>query len=118
MNRKLVIKPITTTDFNERAQIDMVDFQSVPDGKFKYILNYQDHATKFVILRSLQIKRATHLDLELQKYYTMTMAAKSVINEPKNFWPECVIVHGQGRHPQSLGNIERSNQDVKHMLRT
>lgn len=35
MNRKLVIKPITTADFNERAQIDLADFQSVPDGKFK-----------------------------------------------------------------------------------
>ncbi|KAF0707049.1 KRAB-A domain-containing protein 2-like, partial [Aphis craccivora] len=42
MNRKLVIKPITTADFNKRAQIDLVDFQSVPDGKFKWILNYQD----------------------------------------------------------------------------
>ncbi|KAE9523492.1 hypothetical protein AGLY_016044 [Aphis glycines] len=30
MNRKIVIKPITATDFNERAQIDLMDFQSVP----------------------------------------------------------------------------------------
>jgi len=39
MNRKIVIKPITATDFNERAQIDLMDFQSVPVWKFKWILN-------------------------------------------------------------------------------
>ena len=31
-----------------------------------------------------------------------------------SLWLECVIVH---RHPQSQGSIERSNQDVEHMLR-
>eukprot|EP00102_Acyrthosiphon_pisum_P013097 XP_008182522.1 PREDICTED: KRAB-A domain-containing protein 2-like [Acyrthosiphon pisum] len=41
----------------------------------------------------------------------------SVINELKDLWPECVIVHGRPRHPQSQGSIERSNQDVEHMLR-
>ncbi|KAL4132528.1 hypothetical protein QTP88_009662 [Uroleucon formosanum] len=41
----------------------------------------------------------------------------SVINELKDIWPECVIVHGRPRHPQSQGSIKRSNQDVEHMLR-
>jgi len=36
----------------------------------------------------------------------------SVINELKDLWPECVIVHGHPRHPPSQGSIERSNQDV------
>lgn len=39
-NRKLIIKPIITKDFNERGQIDLVDFQSTPDGKYKWIMNY------------------------------------------------------------------------------
>ncbi|XP_029348381.1 KRAB-A domain-containing protein 2-like, partial [Acyrthosiphon pisum] len=130
MNRKLVIKPITTADFNERAQIDLVDFQSVPDGKFKWILNYQDHATKFVILRPLESKRATEVANELLSILLTFGAPKilqsdngrefvnSVINELKDLWPECVIVHGRPRHPQSQGSIERSNQDIEHMLRT
>uniref|UniRef100_A0A2S2P6X4 Uncharacterized protein n=1 Tax=Schizaphis graminum TaxID=13262 RepID=A0A2S2P6X4_SCHGA len=43
---------IVTKDFNERSQIiALIDFQSVPDEKFKLILNYQDHNTKFVCLR-------------------------------------------------------------------
>ncbi|KAL4120448.1 hypothetical protein QTP88_013139 [Uroleucon formosanum] len=126
---KLVIKPITTADFNERAQIDFVDFQSVPDGKFKWILNYQNHATKFVILRPLESKRATEVAYELLSILLTFGAPKilqsdngrefvnSVINELKDLWPECVIVHGRPRHPQSQGSIERSNQDVEHMLR-
>lgn len=32
--------------------------QSQPDGPFKYILNYQDHLTKFVRLRPLKTKTA------------------------------------------------------------
>jgi len=35
MNRKFVIKPITAVDFNEKARIDLEDFQLVSDGKFK-----------------------------------------------------------------------------------
>ena len=31
-------------------------------------------------------------------------------------WPECVIVNGRPRHPESQGSIERSNHDIEHML--
>lgn len=34
-----------------------------------------------------------------------------------NVWPDCKIVHGSPRHPQTQGSVERSNQDVKNMLR-
>jgi len=50
MKRILIIKSITTTNSNERAQIDIVNFQSVSDKKFKWILNHQDHTTKFIII--------------------------------------------------------------------
>lgn len=101
MNRKLVIKPIITADFNERVQIYLVDFQSVPDGKFKWILNYQDYATKYVILKPLEIKRATEVANGLLSILLTFGAPKilqsdngrefvnSVINELKNLWHEC-----------------------------
>lgn len=41
----------------------------------------------------------------------------SVVNELKYLWPECVIVHGHPKHPQSQRIIERTYQDVEHMLR-
>jgi len=40
-----------------------------------------------------------------------------VLDDLKQLWPECVIVHRRPRHPQSQGSIERANQDVEHMLR-
>ena len=42
----LVIKPILSKNFNDRAQIDLIDYQSLPDGEFKWILHYQDHLSK------------------------------------------------------------------------
>lgn len=32
--------------------------QSEPNGEYKFILNYQNHLTKYVILRPLETKRA------------------------------------------------------------
>lgn len=51
--KKIVVKPILSSDFSERGQIDLIDFQSSPSGNYKWILNYQDHSTKFVVLRPL-----------------------------------------------------------------
>ncbi|KAL4113234.1 hypothetical protein QTP88_016893 [Uroleucon formosanum] len=127
---KLVIKPITTADFNERAQIDLVNFQSVPDGKFKWILNYQDHATKFVILRPLESKRATEVANELLSILLTFGAPKilqsdngrefvnSIINELKDLWPECVIVHGRPRHPQKWFSSECLKKSITQFLTT
>ncbi|XP_025414391.1 KRAB-A domain-containing protein 2-like [Sipha flava] len=128
-NRKLVIKPIVSKDFNERGQVDLVDFQSLPDGKYKWILNYQDHHTKFISLFPLESKRAVEVASNLLTIFLTFSAPKvlqsdngrefvnSVINEIKELWSECIIVHGRPRHPQSQGSIERSNQDVENMLR-
>jgi len=129
VNRKLVIKPILSKDFNERGQVDLIDFQSLPDGKYKWILNYQDHHTKFISLLPLESKRAVDVASNLLTIFLTFGAPKilqsdngrefvnSIINEIKELWPECIIVHGRPRHPQSQGSIERSNQDIENMLR-
>ena len=36
---KLVVKPILSADFNSRGQVDMVDFQSVPDNEYKWMMH-------------------------------------------------------------------------------
>lgn len=56
VNRKLVIKSIISKDFNERGQVDLIDFQSLLDGKYKWILNYQYHYTKFISILPLESK--------------------------------------------------------------
>ncbi|XP_008182430.1 KRAB-A domain-containing protein 2-like [Acyrthosiphon pisum] len=78
MNRKLVIKPIISKDFNERGQVDLVDFQSVPDGKFKWILNYQDHSTKFLSLRPIESKRASEVANNLLSIF-LTFGAPKIL---------------------------------------
>ena len=51
IRKLLVIKPIVSHDFNNRCQVDLINIQSQLDGDFRFILNYQDHLTKFVNLR-------------------------------------------------------------------
>ncbi|KAE9544391.1 hypothetical protein AGLY_001570 [Aphis glycines] len=93
-------------------------------------MNYQDHATKYLYLRPLTSKRATEIAHELLKIFLEQGAPQTlqsdngreftakIIEELAELWPECKIVHGWPRHPQSQGSVERSNQDVENMLRT
>ena len=36
----MVFKPIVVQDFNDRAQIDLVNFQTCPDGSYQCVLHY------------------------------------------------------------------------------
>lgn len=129
-NRKgMVVRPILSKDFNTRGQVDLIDLQSSADGEYKWLLNYQDHATKYLHLRPLRTKRAAEVAIELVKIFLEFGAphilqsdngrefTASVIQEIMEYWPDCRIVHGRPRHPQSQGSVERSNQDVENMLR-
>jgi hypothetical protein len=46
--RKLVagIKNIVTKGSDVRGKVNLIDFQSMPDGEFKFLLNYIDHGIK------------------------------------------------------------------------
>lgn len=68
-HKGVVIKPIISDGFNARGQVDLIDFQSCPDGEYKFLMNYQDHATKFVQLRPLKSKRADDVAQELYKIF-------------------------------------------------
>ncbi len=59
------VKPLRSQIFLSRIQIDLVDMQSLKDGDYKYILNIQDHFTKFNILRPLKSKQAKDVADEL-----------------------------------------------------
>ena len=61
----VVVKPILSSEFNSRSQVDLVDMQSFPQGQFKWIIVYQCHHTKFVILRPLSSKRAAEVAIQL-----------------------------------------------------
>lgn len=126
--RGLVSKPILHSEMNSRCQVDLIDMQSQQDHGFKFIMVYQDHLTKFVLLRSLQSKRAEEVAYQLTDIF-LTFGApcilhsdngrefvNAVINEVISYWPEVKLVHGKPRHSQSQGSVERANQDIEKML--
>ena len=107
---------------------DLIDYQSSPDGLYKYVLVAQDHATKFVVLRSLCTKEAPTVASHLFEIFCCFGAPKilhsdngrefvnQVIQELKTLWPELVLVNGKPRHPQSQGSVERANADIIKMI--
>lgn len=129
IHTNLTIKPIISTNFNSRGQVDLMDFQSCPDKNYKWLFNYQDHLTKLLFLRPLQTKTANEVANELLKIFLEVGGpsilqsdngrefTNSLISELVKMWPTLKILHGRPRHPQSQGSIERSNQDVENMLR-
>ena len=66
----LVVRPILSSEMNLRCQVELIDIQAQPDKIFKFILVYQDHLTKFVLLRPLTHKRAKML---LAFYWTFLL---------------------------------------------
>ncbi|XP_060848321.1 KRAB-A domain-containing protein 2-like [Rhopalosiphum padi] len=92
-------------------------------------MNYQDHNTKFLLLHPLESKRAIEVANKLLTIFLKFGAPKilqsdngrefvnSIIKKLKDLWPQCTIVHGRPRHPQSQGSVERSNQDIENMIR-
>jgi hypothetical protein len=42
------LRPIITHGFGVRGQVDLIDFQLMPDGVFHFLLNYIDHGIKIL----------------------------------------------------------------------
>ncbi|XP_060842993.1 KRAB-A domain-containing protein 2-like [Rhopalosiphum padi] len=130
VKKGLVVKPILSSELNSRCQVDLIEMQAQPDGDYKFIMVYQDHLTKFVILRPLTHKRAEEVAYVLIDIFTTFGApailqsdngrefANKVIIELCSMWEELKIVHGKPRHSQSQGSVERANQDIQNILAT
>ena len=58
-------QPIFTRGMEVRAQIYLIDYQSMPDRQFNSVLDYQDHGIKFCILWPLTQKTHRAVALEL-----------------------------------------------------
>jgi transposase InsO family protein len=77
--KRIVVKPILHNEMNSRCQVDLIDMQSNPDPDIKFILVYQDHLTKFVLLRSLHNKRADEVAYHLLDIFT-TFGAPNILH--------------------------------------
>ncbi|XP_045135274.1 SCAN domain-containing protein 3-like [Portunus trituberculatus] len=115
-------------NINSQCQMDLIDMQALPDRKYKFIMVYQDHLTRFVILRALECKYAKEVAYNLLDIFLMFGApcilhidngrefVNTVMTSLASLWPELKIVHGKPRHSQSEGSVERANQDIENML--
>lgn len=122
-----VVRPIRTKEFGARSQVDLIDMQSM-QGRFSWIMVYQDHLTKFSVLRPLTSKRAAEVAYQLLDIFLLFGAPQilqsdngseftaQVIEELKLLWPSLIMVHEKPRHPQSQGSVERANADIEDML--
>nr|XP_022902149.1 KRAB-A domain-containing protein 2-like [Onthophagus taurus] len=130
IKKGIVVKPILSSEFNSRCQVDLIDYQSHPDREYKFVMVYQDHPRKFVILRALKTQRAEEVAYNLLDIFTLIGApailqsdngrefSNQIVSSLKTYWPTLTIVHGKLRHSQSQGSIERANQDIENILTT
>jgi hypothetical protein len=64
------IKNIVTNGMGICGQVDLIDFQSMPDGAFNYLLNYIDHGGKKLSSVPLVSKQASSSALALFHIFT------------------------------------------------
>ena len=129
--KKRIERPILSTQFGERGQMDLIDMRRHSSGgEYQYIFHYQDHFTKFSILKPLRSKRAEEVAARLFEIFVAFGAPKILQSDNGNefvgapvkemmrgYWPATQLVHGAPRYPQSQGSVERANGVVENMLR-
>jgi len=65
------VKPIISSSFNSRGQVDLINMTAYPDGNMRWILHYQDHHDKMSYLCALPGKEAKTVALELLPLFLM-----------------------------------------------
>jgi hypothetical protein len=65
------LRPIVTHGFGTQGQDDLIDFQSMPDGSFHFLLNYIDHGVKFLFSIPIVHKTASSIAIALLQIFTM-----------------------------------------------
>ena len=107
-------RQISHCGFSELNYRCLIDFQSHPDGEYKFIMVYQDHNTMFVVLRALKTKRAQEVAWQLVEIFALPDArmileykqncrefSNNVVSSLKEYWPTFKIVDGKPRNIQS-----------------
>ena len=107
--KSTVTKPIRTSEFASRGQVDLIDLQNTHEVNrpYNFLMVYQDHLTKFVVLRPLQKKSADEVIKYLLDIFSLFGSPHILQSdngrEFKNVnlatmirekWPECKIVRG------------------------
>jgi hypothetical protein len=65
------IKPIITHGFGTQGQVDLINFQSMPNGNFCFLMNYINHGVKFLFSIPLIRKHASCIVVALLEIFTV-----------------------------------------------
>ena len=85
--------PILTQGFGTRGQVDLIDFQSIPDGDFRFLLNYVDYGTKLIYSEPIVAKRAITVAYALFHLFTV-------------IGPCAILQSDNGKEMTDIGNEE------------
>jgi hypothetical protein len=125
-NQWFPVKLIPTFFF----KIDIIEMNEQQDGEYKLILGYQDHLTKFVLLRPLESSRCEKVSYVLLEIYSMFGAfsifrnesghefSRKLVEEICSMRCKMKIVHGKLTHIQNQVPVECANGDVENILST
>lgn len=124
--KRLETRPNLDFTYNSRAQIDLIDMQSQCYNNYRYIMNYQDRLTKFIILKPLKTKRSEEIALNLIDIFTTFGApailhmnnglefVNSIITNINKMWSDVKIVYGKPCRIQE--SLEAVNKDIREIL--
>ena len=76
------LQPIVSHGFGTLGQLDLIDFQSMPDGSFCFLLNYIDHGVKFLF--SIPIVHTTSSSIAIALLQIFTMIVSPMILQSDN----------------------------------
>lgn len=69
---------------NSRCLVDLIDFQTQLKGKFESIMVFQDHLTKFALLRALDSKWAEDVAYHLNYIFLTIVPMYFAVRQWKN----------------------------------
>ena len=125
--KRIVHKPIIPPTVGQRVHSDLIDLRVQEDNGYKYILNYQDCFSKFIVLRALKTKSAVEVCDHLISIFCehgaphifQTYNGGESTNNMLNMvllteWKRTRFVHGGIGNPQ----IKESLSELIKMLRS
>jgi hypothetical protein len=65
------IKSIITHGFGTQGQVNLIDFQSMPNGNFCFLMNFINHGVKFLFSIPLTCKHASCIAVALLEIFTV-----------------------------------------------
>ena len=115
-NTKGPLKPVKATRVLERIQIDLINFQHQPDGRFKWIMHIKDHVSKFSALFAQPSKEVSECATSLATFIKFLGDPEICHSDNGREFKGMLlillkrhgikIVYGRARTPQVQGLVE------------